>query len=241
MADCFVCNSVRVMHVSVLSAFSFAALTCVVFRLSARRIQGVKLELNDYLCIVGLVCSWPFQNSPNADRTLGLHLSNNTLHNAFHHIPGPRPSQPQRKLGRQSAARRTVTLGHIRDFHPGLCPGSLYPNLPDADFSYSLLRGPRFESSLLYLRRPSLLLDMSAFRVSLGSVHRWLLRRSKVSRSFHRSVQPLNGRHDCCAPNARSVGSPSAIEAESDHNRDVLYGSSVSNPQQKVEERQNPR
>ena len=55
MADCFVCDFARVMHVSVLSAFSFFALVSVVFRLWARRIQKVKLELNDYLCIVGLV------------------------------------------------------------------------------------------------------------------------------------------------------------------------------------------
>ena len=56
MADCLTCDSARVMHVCVLSAFSLAALVFVVFRLCARRIQKIKLELNDYLCIVGLVC-----------------------------------------------------------------------------------------------------------------------------------------------------------------------------------------
>ena len=56
MTDCFTCDFVRLMHVSVLSAFSFLALVSVVLRLCARKIQRVKLELNDYLCIVGLVC-----------------------------------------------------------------------------------------------------------------------------------------------------------------------------------------
>ena len=55
MADCFACDSTRVMHVCVLSAFSFVALVSVIFRLWARKIQRLKLELNDYLCIVGLV------------------------------------------------------------------------------------------------------------------------------------------------------------------------------------------
>ena len=45
----------RVMHVCVISAFSFAALVFVILRLYARKIHMIKLELNDYLCIIGLV------------------------------------------------------------------------------------------------------------------------------------------------------------------------------------------
>ncbi|CAF9933487.1 MAG: hypothetical protein ALECFALPRED_005609 [Alectoria fallacina] len=55
MANCFTCDSTPVMHVCVLSAFSFATLLSVIFRFCARRIQRIRLELNDYLCIVGLV------------------------------------------------------------------------------------------------------------------------------------------------------------------------------------------
>lgn len=55
MADCFSCDSTRVMHVSVLLVFSFVAFVSVVFRLWARKIQRIRLELNDYICVVGLV------------------------------------------------------------------------------------------------------------------------------------------------------------------------------------------
>lgn len=175
MADCFTCDSTRVMHVCVLSAFSFAALTSVVLRLSARKLQKIRLELNDYLCIAGLVCSRPPECLPNADRTLGLYLSIINLHNAFHHFSGPRPSQPRHKLGRQSVARGTAPLGYIRDIYPGLCPDSLYPNFPDAVFPYNLLRDPRHQSGLFCCRSPSLLFDMPAVCISLESVHRWLL------------------------------------------------------------------
>lgn len=45
----------RVMHVAVLSVFSFLALFAVIFRLWARKIQRNVWEANDYLVIVGLV------------------------------------------------------------------------------------------------------------------------------------------------------------------------------------------
>lgn len=48
-------DSTRVMHVAVLSVFSFLALVAVIFRLWARKIQRNKWETNDYLVIVGLV------------------------------------------------------------------------------------------------------------------------------------------------------------------------------------------
>lgn len=171
MADCFTRDTTRVMHVSVLSAFSFATLVSVILRLCARKIQRMELELNDYLCLVGLVCSRPLKYSPNAHQTLDLYLRNDSLHNAFHHISSPRPSQPRRKLGRQRPARGTAPLGNIRDFRPSVCPDSLYANLPDAVFSYHLLRSPRLQFGLFCVRSPSLLLDMPAFRIPLGSVH----------------------------------------------------------------------
>ncbi|CAD6588525.1 MAG: hypothetical protein ASARMPREDX12_003359 [Alectoria sarmentosa] len=43
------------MHVSVISIFAFLALIFVIFRLWARTIKKVRLELNDFLCIGGLV------------------------------------------------------------------------------------------------------------------------------------------------------------------------------------------
>lgn len=55
MTDCFNCDSMRVMHICVLSAFSFTALVSVISRLWARKIRKIQLELDDYLCIVGLV------------------------------------------------------------------------------------------------------------------------------------------------------------------------------------------
>ncbi|CAF9903843.1 MAG: hypothetical protein ALECFALPRED_003006 [Alectoria fallacina] len=48
-------DSTRVMHVAVLSVFSFLALVAVIFRLWARKIQRNKWETNDYLVIVGLI------------------------------------------------------------------------------------------------------------------------------------------------------------------------------------------
>ena len=136
MADCLTCDSVRVMHVCVLSTFSLAALVFVAFRLCARRIQMIKLELNDYLCIVGLVWSFKFKYQTNADRTLALYLGVNSLHNA-------KFGQSRQNLGKQSTARGTASLGHICDFHPGVCPESLHPNFPDAVISDHLLCSSR--------------------------------------------------------------------------------------------------
>lgn len=45
------------MHVSVISVFAFLALVAMVFRLWARMIKSINLQLNDYLCIGGLVGS----------------------------------------------------------------------------------------------------------------------------------------------------------------------------------------
>ena len=45
----------RVMHVAVLSVFSFVALVAVVLRLWARKLNKNVWEANDYLVIVGLV------------------------------------------------------------------------------------------------------------------------------------------------------------------------------------------
>lgn len=45
----------RIMHIIVLSIFSFLAVVAVVFRLWARKIQRNIWELSDYLVIVGLV------------------------------------------------------------------------------------------------------------------------------------------------------------------------------------------
>ena len=75
-----------------------------------------------------------------------------------------------------------------------------------------------------------MLLDMPAFSIPVGSVHQWLLWKSKVIGSVHWSVQPCNGRHNCCAPNASSVGPPNAYEEKADRGRYVLYGNSVSIP-----------
>ena len=45
----------RIMHVAVLSVFSFIALVAVIFRLWARKLSKNIWEANDYLIIVGLV------------------------------------------------------------------------------------------------------------------------------------------------------------------------------------------
>ena len=55
MADCPLCDQSTIMHVSVISVSAFVALIFVVFRLWARMIKKVRVELNDYLCIGGLV------------------------------------------------------------------------------------------------------------------------------------------------------------------------------------------
>ena len=52
-------DSTRVMHVVVMTVFCFIAVVAVLFRLWARKIQRFRLELNDYLCIAGLVCVLP--------------------------------------------------------------------------------------------------------------------------------------------------------------------------------------
>ena len=51
----------RVMHVAVLSVFSFLALVAVILRLWARKIRRKEWEANDYLIIVGLVGVAPFR------------------------------------------------------------------------------------------------------------------------------------------------------------------------------------
>ena len=43
------------MHVSVVSVFAFLSLVAVIFRFWARMIKSVNFQLNDYLCIGGLV------------------------------------------------------------------------------------------------------------------------------------------------------------------------------------------
>lgn len=48
-------DSTRVMHVVLLSVFSFLAVAAVLFRLWARKIQRNRWEANDYLVIVGLI------------------------------------------------------------------------------------------------------------------------------------------------------------------------------------------
>lgn len=55
MADCPTCDPSKATHVSVVTVFGFLALISVIFRLWARMIKRVRLELNDYLCIGGLV------------------------------------------------------------------------------------------------------------------------------------------------------------------------------------------
>ena len=63
------------MHVSVVSVFAFLALLSVIFRLWARRIKSVRLELNDYLCMGGLVYSPPQVSTPLANLSLDLRNS----------------------------------------------------------------------------------------------------------------------------------------------------------------------
>ena len=230
MADCFTCDSERVMRVCVMSTFSFAALVSVVLRLYARRVQTMKLELNDYLSIVGLVCFRPLKGSPNADRILGLNLSINGLRNAKRHPCSPRPNNLQHELRPQGDACGTATLDHIRDFHPGFRFGSLYSNIPNTVFSSHLLRCSRLQSCIFSRRGTHLLLDMSAFRIALGSCHQRLLWRPEVSRYVHERIQPLDGRHGCCAPDARALGSSNADEPEAVHSCHVFHGSSVSTP-----------
>ncbi|MCJ1279015.1 hypothetical protein MMC21_006836 [Puttea exsequens] len=53
--DCFSCDSTRVMHVIVIAVFTFLGLIATAFRLWARKIQRIGLEINDYLCIAGLI------------------------------------------------------------------------------------------------------------------------------------------------------------------------------------------
>ena len=45
------------MHISVVSVFAFLALIAVIFRFWARMIKSLKFQLDDYLCVVGLVPS----------------------------------------------------------------------------------------------------------------------------------------------------------------------------------------
>ena len=53
------CDSAKTMHVSVLSVFAFLALVSVIFRLWARRIKKIRLEMSDYLCFAGFVHAIP--------------------------------------------------------------------------------------------------------------------------------------------------------------------------------------
>ena len=71
---------------------------------------------------------------------------------------------------------------------------------------------------------------MPAFCIPVGPVDQWLLWRSKVIGFVHWSVQPYIGCHNCCAPDASSVGSPCAYEEKAARGRYVFYGDSVSTP-----------
>ena len=64
MADCTSCDSSKVMHISVVSVFAFCALISVIFRFWARMIKSVKFQLNDYLCLGGLVRPSPQTSYP---------------------------------------------------------------------------------------------------------------------------------------------------------------------------------
>ena len=78
-------DSTRVAHVVILTCFCFIALVAVVFRLWARKIQRSRLEMNDYLCIVGLVCSLfvaAIRKSANYD-ILGAYAGVISVHNAL--------------------------------------------------------------------------------------------------------------------------------------------------------------
>ena len=99
MEDCFTCDSTRVIHFGVLTAFSFAAFISVLFRLCARKIQMIRLELNDYLCIVGLVCTRPVNACGMLIESLDLHPRIDDLHDAFHCRPDFRPRRSQYELG----------------------------------------------------------------------------------------------------------------------------------------------
>ncbi|CAF9935153.1 hypothetical protein IMSHALPRED_010126 [Imshaugia aleurites] len=55
MADCLNCDPSKIMHVSVVSVTAFLALISVIFRIWARMIKTMRFELNDYLCVGGLV------------------------------------------------------------------------------------------------------------------------------------------------------------------------------------------
>ena len=75
-----------------------------------------------------------------------------------------------------------------------------------------------------------MLLDMPASCIPVGSVHQWLLWKSEVVGYIHWSIQPRNGRHNCCAPDASSLGPPNAYEEKAGRGRYVFYGNSVSIP-----------
>ena len=99
MEDCLTCDSTQVMHVCVLSVFSFAALISVVFRLCARKIQMIRLELNDYLCIAGLVCYRPFSVDGMLIKSPDLHPRIDAVHNTWNCISGFNPRRSQYELG----------------------------------------------------------------------------------------------------------------------------------------------
>lgn len=73
----------RVMHVVILSVFSFLALVAVIFRLWARKILHNTWEANDYLIIVGLVGVAPANPRRSSNKTFqiwALALSIFTMH-----------------------------------------------------------------------------------------------------------------------------------------------------------------
>ena len=231
MENCLTCDSTRVVHVCVLSAFSFAALVSVVFRLCSRNIQKTRLELNDYLCIAGLVYTLPFNAGGMLIESLDLYPRLDDFHDAFHRRSDFRARQSQYELGGQGSADWSTGMGYLRNSYSGLSSDTICPNLSDAIFPTNMLSCSRLQSGLFHGRRPSCFLDMSASRIHLGPIRQWFLREPKVSRHVHRIVQPLVGHHGCRTPHASFVGSSNAEEAKASHKRHVLYGSGVSNPQ----------
>ena len=55
MASCISCDSATVLHIPVMSVFTFIAIVSVIMRVVARKSQRTSIELNDYLCIFALV------------------------------------------------------------------------------------------------------------------------------------------------------------------------------------------
>lgn len=85
----------------------------------------------------------------------------------------------------------------------------------------------RYQFGLLHSDRAGMRSDLPTFRLQLGSIYAWNVRRPEVLGSIHWSLQLVDGHHNRCVTVARFMGASNADGKKVGSERIVLYGNDV--------------